>query len=274
MSRSSKRIVCRVRVDDSAKVVEFTWSEGSASFKPYALNGEQVEDFRANVQAARDVLFAVVRQHERRVEDRDISEYERTCYELADSGHNLYNQLFDRAARDGEHVEEITTWLRDITRTGQVESLEIVCDGQPWFAPWNLVYDEQPDENAFRGAACLSAFAPFWGMRDNICGGQPVDPLRRMPLPTKPHVLIVIDPVVLDGLSAYADGDHLTQRDRLEAFLKSQALTPITSSTALAGLRQDRPHVIYWLGHAGPELCCTWDPRRSIRRPCATSCET
>ena len=61
MSRSSKRIVCRVRVDDSAKVVEFTWSEGSASFKPYALNGEQVEDFRANVQAARDQLLAVVR---------------------------------------------------------------------------------------------------------------------------------------------------------------------------------------------------------------------
>ena len=41
---------------------------------------------------------------------------------------------------------------RGITGTGQVESLEIVCDGEPWFAPWNLIYDEQPDAAAFRGA--------------------------------------------------------------------------------------------------------------------------
>ncbi len=253
MSRSSKRIVCRVRVDDTAKVVEFTWSEGSASFKPYALYGEQVNDFRANVQSARDSLFALVRHHERRIEDRDLPEYERACHELAECGHNLYNQVFDRVARDGEHVEEISTWLRDITETGQVDSLEIVCDGQPWFVPWNLVYDEQPDEASFRGAGGLAAFAPFWGMRYNICGGQPVDPLRRMPLPTKPHVLIVLDPVVLDGLGTYPDKDGLTQRDRLERFLSSQGLAPVTSSAALAkALKQDRPHVIYWLGHADP----------------------
>ena len=77
MSHPSKRIVCRVPLDDTAKVVAFTWSEGSASFKPYALYGEQVDDFRANVQAARDSLFALVRHHERRIEDRDVPEYER-----------------------------------------------------------------------------------------------------------------------------------------------------------------------------------------------------
>ena len=54
MSRSRKRIVCRVRVDNLARLVEFIWSEGSASFKPYVLCGEQVDDFRANVHAARD----------------------------------------------------------------------------------------------------------------------------------------------------------------------------------------------------------------------------
>src|SRR4029079_18128271 len=107
MTRSSKRIVCRVRVDDTAKVLEFTWSEGSASFKPYALSGEQVDDFRTNVQAARDALFALVQHHEKRIEDRDLVEYARACYELAVCGHNLHNQVFDPAARDGEHVEEI-----------------------------------------------------------------------------------------------------------------------------------------------------------------------
>ncbi len=49
--------------------------------------------------------------------------------------------MFDPAAGDGEHVGTIAEWLRDMTATGQVESLELVCEGQPWFAPWNLVYD-------------------------------------------------------------------------------------------------------------------------------------
>ena len=63
---------------------------------------------------------------------------------------------------------------------------------------------KQPEEAAFDGDPA-PAFAPFWGMRYNICGGQPVDPLRRMPLPTKPQVLVVIDPVVLDGLGSYTE---------------------------------------------------------------------
>ena len=254
MSRSRKSIVCRVRLDDAARVLDFTWSEGSASFKPYALCGEQVDDFRANVRAARDSLFELVRHHEQPLENRDASEYERACFALAECGHNLYNQIFDRSAQGGERVGEICTWLRDITTTGQVESLEIVCDGQPWFAPWTLVFDEQPDEASFRGASALAAFAPFWGMRYNICGGQPVDPLRRMPLPRNPHVLMVIDPVVLEGLGTYADPLGHTQRDRLEKFLSSRGLEPVTSSAALAkALKQDRPHVIYWLGHADPD---------------------
>ena len=253
MSRSRKRIVCRVRVDHTARLVEFIWSEGSASFKPYSLCGEQVDDFRANVHAARQSLFALVRHHERPREDRDLPEYEHACAELAECGYNLYKQVFDPAARDGERVEEIAIWLRGITETGQVESLEIVCDGEPWFAPWNLIYDEQPDAAAFRGATALEAFAPFWGMRYNICGGKPVDPLQRMPLPRKPQVLVVIDPVVLDGLGSYKENDGPTQRERLEQFLSSQGLAPVTSSAALeAALVRDRPHVIYWLGHADP----------------------
>ena len=256
MSGPSKKIVCRVRVDDTAKVVEFTWSEGSASFKPYALEGDQIADFRDNVKAARNCLFGLVQHHERPLERRDQTAYQQACLDLAEAGHNLYNQVFDPAARDGEHVDAIAGWLRDLTHSGQVESLEIVCDGQPWFAPWNLVFDEQPDESTFNGNGIsgLRGFAPFWGMRYNLCGGQPVDPLRRMPLPTRPQVLVVIDPVVLDDLGSYGDKDGPTQCDRLKRFLCRQGLTPVTSAAALAkALKQQRPHVIYWLGHADPD---------------------
>jgi len=256
MARPTKKIVCRVRVDDQAKAVEFTWSEGSAAFKPYALVDDQVADFRANVRSARERLFALVQHFERPLAERDPSALEPACLELARSGHNLYNQIFDPAARDGEHVDGIAGWLRDVTGSGQVESLEVVCDGQPWFAPWNLIYDKEPDELAFNGNGDggLAGFEPFWGLRYNVCGGQAVDPLRRMPLPAKPQVLMVIDPKVLEDLQAYAEKDGTTQRDTLETFLTAQTLTPVTSSAELAkALKQQRPHVIYWLGHAEPD---------------------
>ena len=253
MSRSSKRIVCRVRVDDTAKVVEFTWSEGSASFKPYALYGEQVDDFRANVQSAatRCSHWCAITNDVSRIATFPSTS---ACHELAECGHNLYNQMFDRAARDGEHVEKISTWLprhhRDRPGRQPGDRLRRPALVRP--------LEPRLRRAARRGSVSRrrrpAAFAPFWGMRYNICGGQPVDPLRRMPLPTKPHVLIVLDPVVLDGLGTYADKDGLTQRDRLEQFLSSQGLAPVTSSAALAkALKQDRPHVIYWLGHADPD---------------------
>ena len=252
MSRPTKKIVCRVRLDEQAKTVEFTWSEGSASFKPYSLASDQVADFRANVKAARDRLFGLVKHHEQPVNERDPAAIRQSSLDLARAGHDLYNQVFDPAARDGEHIDQIAAWLRDLTRSRQGESLEVVSDGQPWFAPWNLLYDEEPEETAFDGS--LAGFAPFWGYRYNVCGGQPVDPLRRMPLPTEPEVLVVIDPVVLCDLQNYKEADGTTQREKLDRFLTARALTPITSKAELEKtLKQQRPNVIYWLSHAEPD---------------------
>src|SRR5262249_286915 len=105
---------------------------------------------------------------------------------------------------------------------------------------------------AFDGGS--SGFAPFWGMRYNLCGGQPVDPLRRMPLPAKLQVMVVIDPRVLDDLGDYLDGDGATQRARLEGFLPGRGGARAESPADLArALRERRPHVIYWLGHAEPD---------------------
>ena len=240
---------------------------------PTALEGDQVADFRANVRAAATASSGWCKHHEQPLDERDPASYQQSCLELAQTGHDLYNQVFDRAARDGEHIDEIAGWLRDLTSSGQVESLEVVCDGQPWFAPWNLVYDEEPEDSAFDGAA-WRAFAPFWGMRYNICGGQPVDPLRRMPLPTKPQVLVVIDPVVLDDLQTYQDA------------------TARPSATGSSGSSAAGPQPGHLVGRAGQgaqaadgrtsstgsatpsPMRSTWEPRRIDQIALRTSCGT
>jgi tetratricopeptide (TPR) repeat protein len=269
MSHPNKRIVCRLHVDEQAQAIEFTWSEGSSSFKPYVLVGRQVTHFRDNIKEARERLFRLVKYHG---EPRDLPhavacrracfprpdpvDCRRACFELARAGHYLYNQIFDRAADGGEHVDAIEGWLRAATAASEVESLEFVCDGRPWFAPWNLVYDEDPKDSAFEGGNDgLDCLVPFWGMRYNVCGGRQVNPLRRMPLPAKPEVLVVIDPVVLESLARYGEPDGTNQRMRLEAFLRRHGVVPITSLFELEwALKERRPHIIYWLGHARPDV--------------------
>jgi hypothetical protein len=86
MNRPGKKIVCRVRVEDQARSVEFTWSEGSASFKPYALEREQLDDFRGYAQAARDKLLDLVRHHEAPVGERDPDAERQAGFDLAQSG--------------------------------------------------------------------------------------------------------------------------------------------------------------------------------------------
>ena len=162
---SPSKIICRVRVDDTAKSVEFTWSEGSASFKPYALVDEQVADFRVNVRTARERLFGLVQHHERPVAERDHAGYRQACLDLAEVGHSLYNQIFDPSARDGGHVDEIAGWLRDITGLGEVEAWKWSVTVNRGLRPWNVVYDEEPATAADKPGDDDSQdlFTPFLG---------------------------------------------------------------------------------------------------------------
>jgi WD40 repeat protein/tetratricopeptide (TPR) repeat protein len=253
MSRPGKKIVCRVRVDERARSAEFTWSEGAASFKPYTLVDDQFTFLGNNIEEARARLFRLVQLHQQPFEDRDADVYRRSCLELAQAGNRLYSNVFDRAAR-GEQVTAIRDWIRGLTAAGGIESLEVVCDGAPWFAPWNLLYDRLPKEAEFAATAdgtVPAGFDPFWGVRYNLCGGQTVDPLRRVPLPTAPDVLMVLDPKAVADLAEYSEPDGSTQRDRLERFVADRGLEAARSPDELAdALSRRRPHLIYWLGHA------------------------
>src|SRR5262249_37335546 len=155
-----------------------------------------------------------------------------------------------------------------------VRSLEMVSDGQPWFCPWNVIYDEDPDQKPlFRedppdGRDIDSdALRPFWGLRYNLSGGLPVDPLRRKRLKNPPDLLLVVDPVVLEGLSRHAQPGKpgTTQRDRLRAFVDRCKARPggrvATTKEELRRALKARPQVIYWLGHADPSYLALGDDK-------------
>ena len=202
MSGPSKKIVCRVRVDDTAKVVEFTWSEGSASFKPYCPGGRAGRRLprqrpggpqlplragpapRAAARAARPGLLPAG-------VPRPGARPGTTCTTRSSTRPPATASTSIRSP-----AGSVTSPVPDRSRAWR--SSATASPGSPPGTSSTMRSPTSPPSTAT--ARGLRGFAPFWGMRYNLCGGQPVDPLRRMPLPTKPQVLVVIDPVVLDDL--------------------------------------------------------------------------
>ena len=269
------QVVCRTRVDEPGRALEFTWSVGSSAFPTYALRDDLVEQFRENTKEARDRLFDLVSLYQPAAADRDLPALRRCCLDLAEAGRNLYNLIFAPEAQPKGVTKTVRRWLREVTDTDGVQSLEVVSEGQPWFAPWNIVYDADPDEDLFLkadpqadGGVDLPAAAlrPFWGLRYNLCGGLPVEPLRRRRLPSPPDVLLVIDPVVRDDLALHIDAG-VSQQARLLDFVaaceKSKARVA-TSREQLRKALKKRPHLIYWLGHADPTHLALGDDKVSL----------
>ena len=269
------QIVCRIRVDEPGRALEFTWSVGSSAFPPYVLRDDLVEQFRTNAQEARDRLFDLVSLYQPAAADRDLPALRRCCLDLAGAGRNLYNLIFAPEAQPKSVTKTVRRWLREVTDTDGVQSLEVVSEGQPWFAPWNIVYDANPDEDLFLTAdpqadggidLPAAALRPFWGLCYNLCGGLPVEPLRRRRLPSPPDVLLVIDPVVRDDLALHIDAG-VSQQARLLDFVAACERSKARVATSREQLRKalkKRPHLIYWLGHADPTHLALGDDKVSL----------
>jgi CHAT domain len=270
------QVVCRTRVDEPGRALEFTWSVGSSAFPTYNLRDDLVEQFRESAQEARDRLFDLVSLYQPAAADRDLPGIRRCCLKLAESGRNLYNLIFAPEAQPKGVTGTVRRWLREVTETDGVQSLEVVSEGQPWFAPWNVVYDADPDEDLLLGGDAradgggdvpAAALRPFWGLRYNLCGGLPVEPLRRRRLPSAPDVLLVIDPVVRDDLARHVSDSGVSQQTRLLEFVAACEQSRARVATSREQLRKalkKRPHLIYWLGHADPTHLALGDDRVSL----------
>jgi tetratricopeptide (TPR) repeat protein len=268
----SCNVVCRVKARGqvSRPVVEFVWCEGSASFPPIVLDPPETATFNENARDARQKLFAMVSLHVPPEDQRDAAAIQQACFDLATAGRYLYNQLLPTHDPTGADVRQ---WLEDLTRSQRVASLEIVCDGEPWCAPWNIVYDEDPDDGRFgdTSAGLDQRFGPFWGIRHALCGSLPVSPLRRNPLPASPDTLLIIDPVVSEELRSHDDGSETGQWDAFEAFLAEAEKSGVRvrladSRRALKqALKAARPDVMYWLCHAEPEKLSLGDDEITLK---------
>ena len=123
------QVVCRTRVDEPGRALEFTWSVGSSAFPTYALRDDLIEQFRENTKEARDRLFDLVSLYQPAAADRDLPALRRCCLDLAGAGRNLYNLIFAPEAQPKGATGTVRRWLREVTDTDGVQSLEVVSEG-------------------------------------------------------------------------------------------------------------------------------------------------
>lgn len=233
------QIVCLLSVAPDRAT--FTWSEGPASFEPYELGGQVFREFKELATEAREKLSGLVNDYVYRPDG-----VPQASYELAVAGHELYRQLFQPAAGEGPSAAQVREWLEELQKSSDsVHTLEIVVDS-PWAMPWNVVYDQVPDENAFLNDKEPERWQPFWGIRYGLTGGRKVNPLRRTPSLSDPVVLMVIDPKIRDRLPD-------DQRQRLAEFIEVHSIKTVSNKNELlAETKTQRPHLLYWLSHATP----------------------
>jgi tetratricopeptide (TPR) repeat protein len=261
-------LICRVKQLDDARSprAEFTWSCGADSFEPIVLDGRCVREFREGADKARGILRRLVWAHVPPEAERDRGEILAAARELACTGWEFYCLILPD---DGPEAD-VRGWLEELTRAGKVAGIEIVCDGAPWSAPWNLVYGRDPEEFAFDATAGLAPFEPFWGIGYNLASGLPVNPLRSRPLPASPDVLLVIDPTVEGPLRDYTDPAGVSEYDHLAAFIEAALASggrvrKVDSRDALKrALKAGRPDVMYWLCHADPAMLWLGDDRITL----------
>jgi hypothetical protein len=236
-------IFCQVAAE--ADRLTFRWSDGSGAFEPYALTGQCFVNFWTYAQQARDALRDLAQSYaDGATTDEELG---RGSFRLAQAGHALYRQIFRPDADHARVAAEVRQWLTLLRTQGAIESLEVVLEGARG-VPWNVIYEDKPDEKAFlAGGGDGARWLPFWGVRYNLAGGRRVNPLRRLPLLKDPHVLLVVDPFVRDRLPD-------DQRRRLADFAARPGLTLAESREQLEeALRERRPDLMYWFCHARPE---------------------
>ncbi len=258
-STTGARVVCLVTPDRVRPGhLSFVWSQGPDAFPPVTFDPQLVDMLQDAIREVRERLEQLVRIYVDALvtaEKEGHSDVRTASLELARAGYDLRTRLF-APTQESDHVAQaVAGWLASLHARGEVESLEVVADDLVPEIPWNLVYETDPDEQAFlAGADGGEQWQSFWGLRYNLAGGQRVDPRRRSALPSAPQVLLVIDEWVLEGLRRHPDSEVQAKAAALEGMKARPGVDWVSSRGELQKrLRAGRPDILYWLGHTADE---------------------
>jgi len=240
-------IVCQVLNRESQ--VELVWSAGGGFFRPYAIAGAKLGELREATQTVRKTLGEMVLALN---QSGDGPVPWEPSYGLAEAGFRLYNCLLPT---EEETAKKVRRWIEEVRRKSNLTGLEIVVDEQSadtrayLSVPWNLVYDERPAKHkpAFQSGKGAERWRPFWSIRYNLTSGRRVEPLRRLPVWSKPRVIAAINPDIYDEM-------HEDQKQTLDQFLSETAITRVGSMAELEeAMEEGYPQLFYYLGHATPD---------------------
>jgi len=190
------RIVCQVL--HRADRITFIWSEGSASFEPYHVEGAE--------QAA--LLSLADRIH--------VAFATPDSPELTPLGQQLYRMVFRMDADDQGSAPAVQAWLTGLINSGSVEKIEFLSD-RPGLIPWNVLVDDPA--------------SGLWGRRFSLAAGRRVNTLRQNPAEENPMQLFAADPQLVEQLGedqralfkALADDRPVASASDLEARISDLA---------------------------------------------------
>jgi len=198
-------IVCQV--GNRADQVEFIWSSRGGYFKPYVVAGTQLTELRQAAGQTRKALEELV------FTLNDVGSGPapwEPSFRLVEAGSQLYNKLLPGS---DETALKVRRWLEDLRKQSGSIGLEIVVEersGDPGAflsVPWNLVYDEYPEDHEldFQAGEGKERWRPFWAIRYNLTTGRRVEPWKRLPVWSDPRVIVVYRPDRLQVLARRAE---------------------------------------------------------------------
>jgi WD40 repeat protein len=227
------RVVCQILAHRDR--LTLLWSEGTASFPPYTLEGPALGDLNRLATQAQERLADLG------ATAAQPAEWPATITELAQIGHALYRRLLQLEESPTSTGQEVCAWLSSLTRAGTVERLELIGDALT--LPWNLVYDLPPDPSAL-AKADAAGWQGFWARRYSLAGGRRVQWLRGRHLPAQPAVVLALDP----GLRSTLPPE---EQQRLDSFLNASAPVVVGSLASLQQVfRTQAVDLLYCFGPA------------------------
>ncbi len=185
------RVVCQVLPRTNR--ITLLWSDGTATFPPYALDGDALAELHRLAGQAQNHLA-----HLGAVAS-DPAAAAKAGYQLASAGHGLCRLVFQLDRQGAAPGKQVHSWLEPLTREGAVHQLDVL--GDCFTLPWAALYDQPPDQAVFAGSGTDGdCWKSFWGRRHPPRGGRRAPRVTDDKQGRKPTVVLAMDPVIRGNL--------------------------------------------------------------------------